>query len=253
MQEDIVLRLTERMEYLGQYANMAMMRPIQQVIDNFTGRAKGDPRYLVGDHVDQNVCVTPQYAMENPAVYIWSKFYSMFVAYIFCDYGLALSFNEGIDALYREHNFGALDSGQGLFFDCMVLLAAVQEQPSLLLRKRGYLRKRLKQFRMWAKHSTENFYGKLFLLKAEFAWVTKDHFSARSAYKLAILHSRDGGILLLEALSYERAGRYYWGRDEKELAMKHFQNAVARYETWGGSTKVHHLQKEIAVMLDKES
>jgi tetratricopeptide (TPR) repeat protein len=253
VQEDIVLKLTERLEYLGQYANLAIMKPVQQLIDNFTGRAKGDPRYLVGDHVDQNVAVTPQYARESPAVYIWSKFYSMVVAFVFGDYSLALRYNEGIDALYTEHNFGAMDSGQGLFFDCLVLLAAVQEQPSILLRKRGYIRKRLKQFQSWAKHSTENFYGRLHLLNAEFAWATNDHLSARSEYKLAILHSRDRGILMMEALSYERAGRYYWRRDQKELAMEHFQNAVARYETWGGSTKVHHLQKEMDTMLGKES
>lgn len=83
---------------------------------------------------------------------------------------------------------------------------------------------------------------KLFLVEAEFAVAIGDHRAAPSLYFSAILHMRQSGFIALEAMANERAGEYYFSRNEEDHASEHFQEAIRLYSVWGAHAKVNQLK-----------
>ena len=80
------------------------MFPFWQLLNNLMGKARGDPKKLIGHIHDESQFDTCKY----PTILIWSHFYRMLLCYILCDYDRAYDEAEGCQVLIT-HPFGSGD------------------------------------------------------------------------------------------------------------------------------------------------
>jgi hypothetical protein len=238
--------LVEQMLLMGQTSNLDLLRLHFQALHNFLGKAGGDPKWLKGEIIDVDVELSRETERKDePFFHLWMKFYSMFLAYYFCDYDLAAKFSVGLDKLYKNKiAVNAIAAAALIFYEGVSLLASSKGR-----RKVPYVRRSLKKLEYFAKHAPTNFLGKFHLLKAELAVVGGDNLSALSEFTSAILHSREAGFIPQEALANERAGKYYFSRNETEKGTSYLREALKLYQQWGGIAKVEHLQAEFPKIL----
>lgn len=102
----------------------------------------------------------------------------------------------------------------------------------------------VKRLERWARRAPQNFTHKHLLLLAERARVTGDGPAARELYDRAAAHAREGGFLSEEALAYEVAARFYFEREQPEVARHYVLDAHYAYLRWGATSKVRHLKSQ---------
>jgi histidine kinase len=229
----------ESMEFYGQKLNIMMMKSTWQMMKNLMGHAKGDPKVLTGEIMEESML--EQWKHENISVYTWSHFHRMLLAYLFGDYDRAEQFSQGC-LVIADYPWGAVDVAIVIFFDALTALAKARASNQ---KKAPLAEKRLRRLQYWANHSPRNFLGKQFLLEAEMAALAGQHDSAFSKYTCAIALSREGGFIMQAALANERTGKYLLERDDKESAVFHIREAISLYKRWGATAKVKALKDEM--------
>lgn len=243
--EKIVSSFSSRMRAYGEESILMMIKPLWQTIRNLQGKARDDPKVLTGDIMNQEYTI--QYARENnKTLLIWLHFYRLLLAYMFGDFESA-EIHASVCRVAESNPFGSSDRILLVFYEGLVALAQEKVSRARLQTAKACI----KTFKAWAKHSPENFLGKLYFLEAELAATTGDHKRAHSKYTSAISLSREGGYLMQHALANERAGKYFLQRGEQEVAKAYLKEALGVYSKWGGKTKYSELKQEIAYLLQR--
>ena len=215
-----------------------MVKPLWQMIHNFMGKAYDDPTVLTGDIMEQDYAI--QYARENnKTLLIWTHFYRMLLCYMLGDFESA-EVHSSVCRVAESNPFGTSDRVLFVFYDGLVALSQKKSRARLKIAKNS-----IKTFKNWAKHSPENFLGKLYLLEAELAAKTGEVDRAHSKYTSAISLSREGGYEMQHALANERAGKFFLDLGEDGLARPYLNDALNVYSKWGGIMKVDHLKQEL--------
>lgn len=240
-----IRNVSERMEFLGQSSHLLLMKPLWQTVQNFQGPCQGDPKVLTGKIMDHEE-TTRQVKDSNPSMLHWTRFHCMLLAFYFGDYEAAEAYSRGSNQIY-DNNFGAMDTSVVLFYELMSLLVTARKNDR---RRMRYVRRLLKRLAGWARNCPTNFLGKQYLVEAELNLVRGDHLEALAKYSSSILHSREGGFLVQEALGNERMAKLHLARGEKELAAPILKEACRLYEKWGGTEKLRHLQEEVPIPLE---
>eukprot|EP00934_Nitzschia_sp_Nitz4_P004331 Nitzschia sp. Nitz4//scaffold11_size288233//98799//101975//NITZ4_000759-RA/size288233-processed-gene-0.154-mRNA-1//1//CDS//3329534029//4321//frame0 len=241
--ERIVKGFSNRMEAYGQESTLMMVKPLWQTVHNLMGRASGDPTVLTGEIMEQEYTI--QYARENnKTLLIWTHFYRMLLCYMLGDYESA-EVHSSVCRVAENNPFGTSDRVLFVFYDGLVALSQPKSRARLQVAKKS-----IKTFKAWAKHSPENFLGKLYFLEAELAASTGDDERAHSKYTSATSLSREGGYIMQHALANERAGKYFLQRGDYEVARTYLKEAMSVYSKWGGKTKVEHLHRELRMAGD---
>lgn len=186
--------------------------------------------------------VVALYKDVNPSVVHWSRFHSMMLAYYFGDYQLAEEFSVGSNNIY-DNNFGAMDTSVVLFYECMTLLATARKGDRKRMR---YVRRLLKRLEMWAVNCPSNFLGKQYFIEAEVALVKGDQLKCIAKYYSSILHAREGGFVVQEALANERMAKLRLASGDDDAAAPFLEEACRLYQVWGGTAKLNHLREEMA-------
>mmetsp|Transcript_11530 Transcript_11530/g.26702 ORF Transcript_11530/g.26702 Transcript_11530/m.26702 type:complete len:161 (-) Transcript_11530:166-648(-) len=93
--------------------------------------------------------------------------------------------------------------------------------------------------------------GKLFLLKAELASVSrrKNNYDVVKFYKCAIALCQKGGLLMEEAIANERTGKYFASVGKEIEAQPHLEQACQLYQKWGAGGKVAKLRVDASKVL----
>ncbi|CAB9510318.1 expressed unknown protein [Seminavis robusta] len=237
--ESYLRTLLNQIEFYGQATTLVMVKPLFQYVLCLTGQATGNPKYLKGALIDADIEQAKVGASDRHML-MWYKYLSMQLAYIFEDYDLADSFSMVIAEIYEENDTGGMDAAQTLFFQCMVLLAQVKRRKRNRFLAIRYVRSRLKRLKHWARAAPSNFMGKRCLLEAEVAFTMGDYQTAHASYLSAVLHSREGGFFLDEALSHELLGKLYTQENDLESAVRELEEARKVYDRWGAKAKVEH-------------
>lgn len=198
---------------------------------------------LTGEILDHQE-VFAEFKDTKPFMVNWTRFHCMSLAYYFGDYSLAEEYSVGSNNIY-DNNFGAMDTSVVLFYECMSLLASARKGD----RKRmKYVRRLLKRLRTWASECPSNFLGKQYMLEAEIALLKEDHLEAIAKYNSSILHSREGGFIVQEALANERMAKLRLASGDEgaaPAAAPFFQEACRLYQAWGGTEKLRHLKEQM--------
>ena len=227
--------ILQRAEFLGQGLTVALLKPILSLCRRFRDR----------DGAQHVVSLEDE---ENPVVLVWKRFYAMKTAYMFGDYRVAECFSDTTCHIY-ENGYGGSDVAYTMFYESLVLLAQARRG----IRRRRHTAKvhrHLKRIKFWASHSPVNFLGKQLLMEAELAAVRGDRLTALEKYRSSILHSRELGSDLQEALANERLARYFLECESADnLAAPVLKRARALYERWGGQAKLQQLDDEFGTDL----
>ena len=242
--EKIISGFSNRMEVYGQDSVLMMVKPLWQMVHNFMGKARENPKVLTGKIMEQEYTI--QYARENnKTLLVWLHFYQLVLAYMFGDYKSA-EVHASACRVAQSNPFGSSDCVLLVFYDGLVALANQKKSHS---QKHQVAKRCIKVFKTWAKECPENFLGKLYFLEAELAAATGDHQKAHAKYTSAISLSREGGYIMQHALANERAGKYFLAHGDTELARSYLKESLTIYRKWGGRTKFTHLKQELPSLL----
>lgn len=97
----------------------------------------------------------------------------------------------------------------------------------------------------WAVHAPANFDAPGRLVAAELARVDGRDDDAAVAYEAAAAAAEDHGLLHVEALALERAGRFQLGRGRPATGRALLRDARDRYAAWGAAAKAGALDAEL--------
>jgi PAS domain S-box-containing protein len=100
----------------------------------------------------------------------------------------------------------------------------------------------LRQLRIWAERSPENFENRAALIAAELARLEGRNPDAERLYEQAIRSARANGFVHNEALSCEAAARFYAARGVGVVAELLLERARDGYLRWGAEGKVRQLE-----------
>jgi tetratricopeptide (TPR) repeat protein len=268
--ESITRQTLKQSDFYKQSLSAMMMKPLLQYILILMGLTSGDPKFLKGEIVDEDLRKAK--ANNDTDYIIWYRFCSMKLAFIFSDFDLAESLSDTAAYIYKYHDHSAMEQAEALFYECvshngsrlslqahsrspahfinfcfhrqMTLLAQVQRGKCGRFRTLRYVRRNLKRLKMWAENAPSNFLHKQYLLQAEIAVTVGDKQKARAHYRSAILLSRDRSFYLEEALANEHLGHLYLKESDFESAVALFKEARQVYEKWGAKAKVEHFERE---------
>lgn len=176
----------------------------------------------------------------NAGLSIMIKFNALLKAYILCDYPTAEKLAPGLDQVFRSCTT-SLEASEALMYQTLTWLARCRPRNLWILQK---ARTRVKVLRNWAVQCPENILGKLFLLEAELARCEGKKLLATSKYLSSILHSREEGIILQEALANELLGRHQLSNGESHGGFFRLKEAHRLYEHWGSLAKLDQLVQE---------
>jgi signal transduction histidine kinase/DNA-binding NarL/FixJ family response regulator len=88
------------------------------------------------------------------------------------------------------------------------------------------------------------------LIEAETARIEQRYTDAMDHYERAIEAARDGGMVLVEAIAHELAGRFYLTQHGRTAGNAHLSNARDRYLQWGAKRKAHMLETEFPALAE---
>lgn len=247
--ESEICELADQAEFYGQSLSLVMLKPLWQAALNWMGKVPGDPKIMQGELIDDDV--EKAKGGNNPHFLIWVRFLQMKSAYLFGDYDLAEKYVDAAPQIYNNST-GAMDSVYTMTYECLTLLAQAR-QGKRRFRRILYVKRCLKRLKFWATHAPMNFLGKQFLLEAELASVQGNGQKANSHYRSAILHSRETGFYLEEALANQKLGVYYLEQKDEESAIPFLRAARDVFEKWGACALVNHFEDEFGGLLSANS
>jgi diguanylate cyclase (GGDEF)-like protein len=95
-----------------------------------------------------------------------------------------------------------------------------------------------------------NLLHRVHLLEAERSRVLGQPTQAAELYDVAIADARRDEYLFEEAIANELAGRFYLGRDRRQLGQGYLREARALYDRWGAVAKVRQLEAKYPYLTD---
>jgi len=236
--------LTDHMTFLGQEQYLLPLKPLLQMCRYFLGETSEKSRNIY-DFIKDGSGVEDVHIEARDGQMGSINLYSMVVAYHFSNYELAERLCPKAAQHYR--NFSSLGATVGRMYDALSNLAMVSRGNK---RRIWQVRHHLKIMRVWSTNCPENFLGKQLLVEAELEWLLDNIPEAKAKYYMAIVQSRDAGILMQEALANELAGKFYLKIGDLLKAVPLFEEARRLYKAWGGIAKVRHLEQEIGYLFE---
>jgi predicted ATPase/signal transduction histidine kinase len=208
---------------------------------NLLGRSKGLSR-LAGEAYDE-AAMLPLHLEANDTNAIY-HFYllKLILHYLADEYPQAMETALQAET-YLESIPGALAAPCFYFYDSLARLAAHNDLPAEEQR-RIRLRVSLNQQKLknWAAHAPANYQHKFYLVEAEWARVLERGQEAREYYDQATLLAREHEYPHEEALGYELAARFYFGRGQQQIGQTYLREARDAYRRWGATAKVKALE-----------
>jgi len=114
----------DRMNFYHQDMNLMLIKPSWQMLHNLMGLGTRDVLTLTGEIMEEDKL--DQMRKTNEAVYIWSCFHRMMLAYLFGDYERAEALSSGCQQIV-DYPFGASDVVLVVFFDGLTALAQARK------------------------------------------------------------------------------------------------------------------------------
>jgi hypothetical protein len=183
------------------------------------------------------------YQESDALLFIFAQFYVMMLSFLFGDVEEAAKSSTHL-RMVSAYPFGGIDASFIVFMDGLVAIQIARKTRKR--RNLNYGIRKMRQIKEMAKHSPHLFLCRQYLLEAEIASVNGDSI-AYSKYISAIAQARYSETIFVTALANELAGRYFlYEKNDSEIAINFFQEAIRVYDTWGAKAKVDHLTTELS-------
>ena len=227
---------------LQQFSNLKYQQLYHQCVLNMLG--KGNDRFqLRGPLYDADTMLPQHIAANERSMVVNNYLHPTTFYYLFGEYQTALEWLEKTEP-YMDGGIGAFIQVMFATFDSLIRLALWDECSEEEKRK---ARKRIaanqKKLKEWAKFSAANSLHKATLVDAELARVQGHVAQARELYDEAARLAHEHKFRQDEALAYELAGKFYFGRGMDGMAQHYVRLAHRAYQNWGAQAKVEHLEQ----------
>lgn len=116
---------------------------------------------------------------------------------------------------------------------------------------RSRMRKEFRRVRKWARHAPHTFRQHEYLMKAEWARISRQDEKAGHYYDLAIETSEQGSFVRYKALTNELAARFYYNKGFKEFAAYLLRQSEYYYSVWGAKEKIRFINERYPDIVKK--
>jgi PAS domain S-box-containing protein len=164
------------------------------------------------------------------------------------DYAAAVATGRKAEGLLWAH---LTYSGEAQFWFYYPLALALHYDSVLQAERIEYLSTMLRfqmQLKVWAQRAPVNFADKYALLSAEIARVRGEHLEAQNYYEQALEAAHKNGLVHIEALASELAGRYYLSRGAHTASTGYLVRSRRCFALWGVDKKIAQLEKMYPVV-----
>ncbi|MGK5091916.1 AAA family ATPase [Deltaproteobacteria bacterium TL4] len=219
----------------------------QQAILNLTSEVQ-NPCQLIGEAYDETAMLPHHLATKDNAATLSVYLLKAMLAYLLGDYESAIK-NTDLNRENGETQKGMMHIPIYFFYDALIHLAVIEQQPEN--KKKGLQRasKNLKRLKKWSMDAPENQLHRCLLIEAELARFQNDDLQAMNLYQKAIKEALKNQYTHEAAIANELAAKFYLLRGEDSIARLFLRDAVYLYSQWGAVNKVLQLEKQYPAML----
>lgn len=218
----------------------------RQLVITLMGKSTENCR-LIGTEFDEMTMMPIFVAANQLNLLGFLNFAKMFLCFLMEEQHTALSlatdlFDKGYIQGITSQNLYV----QSHFYQSLILLANTPATSNATPETTPFLVRVLsnqQQLQQWAQHCPANYQAMYALVEAELARVQGRLCVAIEYYEQAIHAAQDAQVLLLEALAYELAAKYYLARHLVDFAQTYLIKSYQRYQLWGAEAKLRHLEK----------
>ncbi len=235
-------QFVEMMQAVKQEYQQTYLNLWRQTVFNLQGH-HSEPCRLIGTAFNEDD-ILPKVLEANYGMAIFGIYLAKsMLCYLFKDFTQAVANAELADS-YEPANAGIMVVPIRQFYYSLALLATYHNVSSDKQREIVVqVESNQKQMKRWAFHAPSNYQHKHDLVEAEKARVMKQDFTAMDGYEKAIAGAFDNEYLNEEALAYELAAEFYFGRSMAKIAGLYMKEAHYRYQQWGALAKVENLEE----------
>jgi predicted ATPase/GAF domain-containing protein len=215
-------------------------------------QASANPAGLLDPSVESKLLTTFTLAKDSTG---FCLFYScqLFLYYLFQEPALALEKANSIEP-YLAGITGQATIGFYYFYDSLVRLQMYPpSMPSAQAQLLAKVIANQAKVKHWAQQAPMNFQHKYDLVEAEKARVLGQKWEATEHYEKAMAGAHENEYLQEEALAYELAANFYLAQGMAKFAQSYLPEASYRYQRWGATAKVQHLQTQYPQFLARKS
>ncbi|HYD79765.1 MAG TPA: AAA family ATPase [Paucimonas sp.] len=237
------IEIYRKMDYS---ALLGVMLPWAQLFADLVGQSV--------EHLTQGRTMDDFVQARKKASDPWGVFYVRTIQciddYYFGRYGEALLHAAEAIGL-PGFDYGTPSSAYLMFFHSLAQLALCDSHGGAKLAALAKVTKMQRRFRPWARHAPMNYLHKWQLVEAERQRVLGNPRPAKRFYQQAIKGARRHGFPNDEALAHELLAKFHLHAGEELLARLHMEEALAKYEEWGGHAKAWQLQENYPTLLSR--
>ena len=214
----------------------------RQAMLNFMGKSV-NPVLLVGEAYDETKMMAQNLERKDRTGTFFIHFNKLVLCYYFGELEQA-RFHAGKVAQLLDAVLSKFEIPNYYFYEALTILAlypsANAKDKRKMMHKVGQSRNKLKK---WSETAPQNFMHKYYLIEAERLKIAGEHSEARIFYDRAIDGASQNDYMHEQALSYELAGKFYFGLNSNDLSEYYLKAAYNTYREWGAKAKLIHLEK----------
>ena len=242
---EIDARGAELAVYLRPYGvQFSLSEETRQLVQNMMGRSP-DPLQLVGDTAyDERVAVPA--AVERGDVTALSSYHltKLGLHFIFGDFAGAVHHAEASE----EFLAGMRGTPNVPIFHATNALVRLRTAPRDRATRRAVRRAR-RGYRVWRRHSPENYEGPWLLMEAEVARAARDFRRAEELYDQTITAADRSGLVITGALAREYCGDLFAREGRDRVASAYLNAAMEGWSSLGAEGKVAQLCRDYPTLL----
>jgi predicted ATPase/signal transduction histidine kinase len=228
------------LQRLKQEYQLVYLNIWQQTVFNLQG-LNSEPCHLIGEAFNEDEML-PKLLETNYGMAIFGIYLAKsMLYYLFKDFAQSLV-NAELAEDYEQANVGVMVVPIRKFYYSLALLAtyptaSADKQPEIISQVKSHQ----EQMKLWASHAPTNYQHRYDLVEAEKARIF-GQIEAIEWYEKAIAGAKENEYIQEEALAYELAAEFYFGRGMEKFAHTYMREAYYRYQQWGALAKVVDLE-----------
>jgi predicted ATPase/serine phosphatase RsbU (regulator of sigma subunit)/tRNA A-37 threonylcarbamoyl transferase component Bud32 len=213
-----------------------------QFVVNLSGQTV-NPLRLDGELLREQEITSLLQNTDNATILFRFYFAKAILSYLLKDHKNAMSYVQ-LAKNYAYALAGTLPVAHLYFYESLIFLAYKQAaEPEISIPAFKQVIENQNQLKEWASHAPMNFQHKYDLVEAEKARILGQDFTAIDFYEKAIAGAKENEYLNEEALAYELAAQFYFGRGMEKFAQTYLKEAHYCYQQWGALAIVTDLER----------
>ncbi len=230
--QDIMKENNVKILDIKQHAPFIRNEIFRQAISNLC-EATGNPVLLKGSIFDEEKSLDSLHQVADHTSISDVIFCKMQLSMYYGEYKYVLVLEDEIEQYFDSVSSTMIQSTRAFCVAMARAILVLRGELPYDLKNRRLLKKSLKQFKLWASHSPDNYNCFYYAVKAEISAIKGKHAKALDYYNRAVDSAKNSGFLQYEGIINERRGYLYSSIGHDSVAEFCFMETVRCYRSWG--------------------